>query len=93
MPLKKTFVMIGFLLQNKKQSGKLSSYAVTVDLIEKITGIDFFSELPDELEDKLESNVNPKNGILIISFSYKSSPSNSSTNLSASMQRYCQIYR
>ena len=76
-------IMIGFLLQNKKQSGKLSSYAVTVDLIEKITGIDFFSELPDKLENKLESNVNLKNWDFNNLFSYKSNPSNSSTNLSA----------
>ena len=36
---------------------------VTVDKIEKITGIDFFSELPDKLENKLESNVNLKNWV------------------------------
>jgi endonuclease G len=31
---------------------------VSVDSIESITGIDFFHELPDEIENELESKVN-----------------------------------
>lgn len=50
-------IMIGFLLSNRKQSGNLSSYAVSVDKIESITGIDFFSQLPDNIENELESKV------------------------------------
>lgn len=54
-------IMIGFLLANGKQSGTLSSYAVTVDKIELLTGIDFFSDIPDDIEDELESKVVLKN--------------------------------
>jgi len=50
-------IMIGFLLSNRKQSGNLSSYALSVDKIESITGIDFFSQLPDNIENELESKV------------------------------------
>ena len=34
---------------------QLKSYVVNIDYIEKMTGIDFFCNLPDELEDKLEA--------------------------------------
>jgi endonuclease G len=54
-------IMIGFLMTNAKLSGKLSSYAISVDRIEEITGIDFFSELPDDIENDLESKVVSKN--------------------------------
>lgn len=50
--------MIGFLLSNKGSSSELKSFVVSVDSIESITGIDFFHELPDEIENSLESKVN-----------------------------------
>lgn len=50
-------IMIGFLISNTKQTGKLFSYAVTVDKIEALTGIDFYSELPDNIEEDLESKI------------------------------------
>ena len=46
--------MIAYLIPNKKiQSFK--NYKVTVDLIENLTGIDFYHQLEDEKEEKLES--------------------------------------
>jgi len=54
-------IMIGFLMTNAKLTGQLSSYAISVDKIEAITGIDFFSELPDDIENDLESKVVLKN--------------------------------
>ena len=33
----------------------MSSYACSVDEVEELTGFDFFSSLPDEIEDKVES--------------------------------------
>jgi len=51
---------IGFILPNKKSSIDLKQYAVTVDKIEAITGIDFFSGLPDKIEKKIESKINVK---------------------------------
>lgn len=50
--------MIAFLVPNKKTGADLRKFAVTVDYLEEMTGIDFFEGLPDGLEDKLESTVN-----------------------------------
>jgi endonuclease G, mitochondrial len=47
--------MIGFLLNNEFSNESLKSFVVSVDEIEKLTGIDFFNRLPDALERKLES--------------------------------------
>jgi endonuclease G len=46
---------IALLLPNKKGEGRLSSYAVTIDHLERITGIDFFPALPNDMEEMLES--------------------------------------
>ena len=48
---------IGFLMPNGPTPGGMQKYAVSVDSVESVTGHDFFSSLPDELEAKLESNV------------------------------------
>ena len=50
--------MIGFILSNRVSSSELKSFVVSVDSIESITGIDFFYELPDEIENRLEFKVN-----------------------------------
>ncbi|MEZ4902173.1 MAG: DNA/RNA non-specific endonuclease [Spirosomataceae bacterium] len=47
--------MIGFLISNEFTNQRLSSFVVSVDEIERKTGIDFFARLPDALERKLES--------------------------------------
>lgn len=47
--------MIALILPNEKSSRSLSSFAVTVDKLEEITGIDFFESLDDNIENKLES--------------------------------------
>ena len=39
---------IGFLFRNNVASGAPKSFAVSVDELEKITGLDFFPSLPDE---------------------------------------------
>ena len=49
---------IGFYCENKAGKKKLSSYAVSIDSIEHITGIDFFHMLPDEIENTVESEYN-----------------------------------
>jgi len=48
---------IGFVFRNNVSSGALKSYAISVDEIEKITGIDFFPTLQDELEQRIESST------------------------------------
>lgn len=52
--------MIGLLVPHKNSEKSLFSFVVSVDSIEKMTGIDFFPELEDELENKLESQSNAK---------------------------------
>lgn len=54
---RKNPIAMGFLFDNKANHQKLEKYMVTVDSIEKITGLDFFSRLPDETEAKIESVV------------------------------------
>lgn len=46
---------IGFIYPNMQSPGNMADYAMSVDEVEKITGLDFFSNLPDELENKVES--------------------------------------
>jgi endonuclease G len=48
---------VAFLFKNGSSSGTLKSKTTTVDEIEKITGIDFFSALDDETEAALEATV------------------------------------
>jgi endonuclease G len=47
---------IGFIFRNNVSTGQLKSFALSVDELEKITGIDFFPSLADEMENKLESS-------------------------------------
>lgn len=49
--------IIAFVFPNRKSDRPLTDFAVPVDEAEKLTGFDFFSQLPDELENKLESRV------------------------------------
>uniref|UniRef100_UPI0040494557 DNA/RNA non-specific endonuclease n=1 Tax=Flavobacterium sp. TaxID=239 RepID=UPI0040494557 len=53
--------MIGFLVPHKDSDAPLSTFSVSVDTIEEVTGIDFFPALDDVLENKLEVNSNYKN--------------------------------
>ncbi|MDE7418746.1 MAG: DNA/RNA non-specific endonuclease [Muribaculaceae bacterium] len=48
---------IGFVYPNMKCEGNMQSYAVSVDDIEKMTGLDFFAYLPDDIESDIESTV------------------------------------
>ncbi|MDD4609927.1 MAG: DNA/RNA non-specific endonuclease [Bacteroidaceae bacterium] len=50
--------MIAFILPNKKVTQPLINYVVTTDKVEQLTHIDFFAQLPDTLEDKLEKSRN-----------------------------------
>ena len=49
--------MFAYLMPNKKIESR-EKYFVTVDLIEALTGIEFYHQLDDELENKLESTKN-----------------------------------
>lgn len=57
-PFVKPMRAIGFLFNNRQAVEPLSTYAVTVDSIERLTNMDFFAPLPDEIEDKIEAEAN-----------------------------------
>ena len=52
--------MIAFMIPNEKSDKPLYSFVVSVDSLEKITGIDFFPKLEDKTENSLEKNSNYK---------------------------------
>lgn len=47
---------IGFWFEHKTYSDSYTNYAVSVDQIEQWTGFDFFPNLPDSIENSVESN-------------------------------------
>ena len=49
--------MIGFILPNEGSDRPLEDFAVTVDVVEKATGLDFFSALPNAVQEKLEGSL------------------------------------
>ena len=49
--------MIAFILPNDLSRLSFENYASTSDLLEQITGFDFFSQLPDTIENRLESEI------------------------------------
>ena len=51
---------IAFLMPNKSCDYPTENYAVSIDSVEYITGIDFFPALPDDQEAKLEAMNNTK---------------------------------
>ena len=48
---------LGFYFENKAGERPLSEYLVSVDKLEDMTGLDFFSALPDEIENRLEKEI------------------------------------
>ena len=50
---------IGFVLPNEGSDRSLQSYAVSVDEVEEITGLDFYPRLPDEEEGRIEAECDP----------------------------------
>lgn len=49
--------IITFLLPNEKSDRPIKDFAIPTDELERLTGFDYFSELPDSLETNLESKV------------------------------------
>ncbi|WP_306354090.1 DNA/RNA non-specific endonuclease [Flavobacterium sp. '19STA2R22 D10 B1'] len=54
------YKMIAFLVPHEDSNKPLYEFVVSVDSIEKMTGIDFFPELPDDIENRLEKAVDYK---------------------------------
>ena len=51
---------IGFIFKNTSGNHPLDSYVNSVDQVERITGIDFFPALPDDVEKKVEAEYDLK---------------------------------
>ena len=49
---------IGFVYENKGASRDMSRYVRSIDDVEQLTGLDFFSALPDNIEEKIERSAN-----------------------------------
>ena len=57
--------MIGFIIPHRSSDQPLQVFSVSVDEVEKQTGLDFFSQLPDDLEERLEkSNIEQNDSFL-----------------------------
>ncbi len=79
--------MIGFVMPNEKIDNDLATYAVDIDHIENLTGIDFFPQLNDSLEDILEGNVDvTKWEFAKTNYKPKSASSPAATNGDVSVQ-------
>ena len=48
---------IGFVVKNNAGTKKKDQYVNTVDEVERITGYDFFTALPDDIENEVESHA------------------------------------
>lgn len=49
--------MFAAVMPNRKIAEDISYFAVSVDSVEALTGLDFFADLPDELENRIEAKV------------------------------------
>jgi endonuclease G, mitochondrial len=52
---------IGFIMPNRECENPVMHYACSIDSIEKVTGIDFFANLPDDIENSLEASYTTTN--------------------------------
>ena len=51
-----TYMALGYVMDNDDSKKDLSEYAVSVDVVEQLTGFDFFYNLPDSVENEVEKN-------------------------------------
>ncbi|MCK5673434.1 MAG: DNA/RNA non-specific endonuclease, partial [Spirochaetales bacterium] len=49
---------IGFIMNNEASKENIFSFAVSIDTVEEIAGLDFFHLLENELENNIESQFN-----------------------------------
>lgn len=51
---------IGFVYPNMSSPGNMQNYSMSIDEVERLTGLDFFHTLPDDIEDEVESKTSFK---------------------------------
>lgn len=58
VPDEQSYLCIGFIFPNEQiTAAQKNNYAFSVDKVEEICGMDFFSKLPDIIEDSIESEI------------------------------------
>lgn len=55
----KAIAFIAEHLNEDHSKDNLADYVYSIDELEEFTGIDFFCNLPDDIEERVESNVAP----------------------------------
>ena len=55
--------VLAFIMPHKNSDKPLYEFVVSVDEVEALTGIDFFPEMDDEIENIVESTINYKNWV------------------------------
>lgn len=73
--------IIAFILPNKGSSIPLQEFVTTVDSVERVTSIDFFSQIPDNLENELESKIELSGWFENVSFSTSIPPKESDNTI------------
>lgn len=58
LTLSKTPKAIGFIYPNDYIQGSIKQFVYAVDEVEKVTALDFYFNLPDEIEERIESYAN-----------------------------------
>ncbi|MEQ8906058.1 DNA/RNA non-specific endonuclease [Ekhidna sp.] len=87
-----SYQMIGFLMKNEKSDKDIMSFAVSVDKIEEVTGLDFFHQLKDREEELKESGFlfsDWKVDGVVHGSSRGNSSSTRSTNVKSSTSAQC----
>ena len=51
----KEYQGVGFIFENKAGHKRLGEYAMCIDDVERLSGMDFFHQLPDGIEEKVEA--------------------------------------
>ncbi len=57
VPYGKNPKAIGFIFKNSDTTKPIRDFAVSVDSVETVTGLDFFAPLPDDMEKRMEATV------------------------------------
>lgn len=70
---------IGFILPNQSSTEQLQSFVVSIDEVERKTGLDFFSNWNDRVENNMESNTCIDCWIWKASKQYRSHPTTTET--------------
>jgi len=48
---------IAFVIENTRSSENMNSFVVSIDYLEEFSGLDFFHNLPDDVEESIESTI------------------------------------